>query len=61
MGALMVQGTCSSAGKDAGFLQLQGLFGERPPRTPEQVFEGLADVVEEHLDLPFLLERAGIA
>ena len=40
---------------------LQALFGERPRRTLEQVFEGLADAVEEHLDLPFLLERAGIA
>jgi adenosylcobyric acid synthase len=40
---------------------LQALFGERPPRTLEQVFDGLADAIEEHLDVSFLLREAGIA
>jgi adenosylcobyric acid synthase len=40
---------------------LEALFGSRPRRTLEQAFDQLADAVEEHLDLPFLMRKAGIA
>jgi adenosylcobyric acid synthase len=39
---------------------LHALFGARPYRTLDQSFDQLADVVEEHLDMPFILREAGI-
>jgi adenosylcobyric acid synthase len=36
------------------------LLGAAPPRSLESAFEGLADAVEEHLDLEALLRRGGI-
>jgi adenosylcobyric acid synthase len=51
-------------------IYLHGLFEEpgvlgslsqaRPRRTLDQAFDELADAIEEHLDLPFLLREAGI-
>jgi adenosylcobyric acid synthase len=40
---------------------LRALFGQAPPRTLDRVFDELADAVEAHLDLPFLMREAGIA
>ncbi len=40
---------------------LASLFGARPQRTLDQAFEELADAIEEHLDVSFLLREAGIA
>ena len=40
---------------------LSALFGEPPARSLEHAFEELADAVEEHLDVPALLQKAGIA
>jgi adenosylcobyric acid synthase len=39
---------------------LADLFGERPRRSLDQAFDQLADAVEEHLDVPFLLREAGV-
>jgi adenosylcobyric acid synthase len=39
---------------------LDALFGTPPQRTLDQAFEGLADAIEEHLDVSFLLREAGI-
>ena len=39
---------------------LTALFHESPRRTLEQAFDDLADAIEEHLDVPFLLRQAGI-
>jgi adenosylcobyric acid synthase len=39
---------------------LEALFGTRPQRTLDQAFEGLADAIEENLDVSFLLRDAGI-
>jgi len=39
---------------------LDALFGARPSRTLDQAFEGLADAIEEHLDVSYLLRDAGI-
>jgi len=39
---------------------LADLFHERPRRTLDQAFDELADAIEEHLDVPFLLREAGI-
>ena len=36
------------------------LFGTAPARSLERAFEGLADAVEEHVDLEALLRRGGI-
>jgi adenosylcobyric acid synthase len=38
-----------------------GLFGERPLRSLEAVFDELADVVEERLDVSYLAALAGVA
>jgi adenosylcobyric acid synthase len=40
---------------------LEALFGARPRRTLEQALDELADAVEQHLDLPFLISEVGIA
>lgn len=40
---------------------LRALFGQAPPRTLEKAFDELAEAVEEHLDVSFLLREAGIA
>ena len=37
---------------------LAALFHERPRRTLDQAFDELADVIEEHLDVPHLLREA---
>jgi adenosylcobyric acid synthase len=39
---------------------LAGLFQGRPRRTLDQAFDELADAIEEHLDVPFLLRAAGM-
>jgi adenosylcobyric acid synthase len=39
---------------------LDALFHEKPSRTLEATFDGLADAIEEHLDVPLLLGMAGI-
>jgi adenosylcobyric acid synthase len=39
---------------------LSALFGEPPARSLDRAFEELADAAEEHLDLPTLLQKAGI-
>lgn len=39
---------------------LAALFGAAPARSLERAFEGLADAVEEHIDLAALLRRGGI-
>jgi adenosylcobyric acid synthase len=39
---------------------LAGLFRQRPPRSLDRVFDELADAIEEHLDVPFLLREAGV-
>ncbi|HET6571535.1 MAG TPA: cobyric acid synthase [Solirubrobacterales bacterium] len=39
---------------------LTALFGAAPARSLERAFEGLADAVEEHIDLAALLRRGGI-
>jgi adenosylcobyric acid synthase len=36
---------------------LHALFGARPRRTLDHVFDDLADAIEEHLDVPFLLRE----
>ena len=40
---------------------LQALFGSTPCRSLEHALDDLADAIEEHLDVPFLLKEAGIA
>jgi adenosylcobyric acid synthase len=40
---------------------LDALFGATPGRALDAVFEGLADAVETHLDVPFLLREVGVA
>ena len=44
---------------DAGVLS--ALVGARPHRDLEAVFDGLADLVEEHLDVGDLARLAGVA
>ena len=39
---------------------LTALFHESPRRTLDQAFDDLADAIEEHLDVPFLLRQADI-
>ena len=39
---------------------LAALFHESPRRTLDQSFDELADAIEEHVDVPFLLREAGI-
>ncbi len=39
---------------------LAALFHERPRRTLDQAFDELADVIEEHVDVPYLLREASI-
>jgi adenosylcobyric acid synthase len=39
---------------------LAQLFGGRPQRSLDRAFDELADAVEEHLDVPFLLREAGV-
>ena len=36
------------------------LVDEAPARSLDHAFDGLADAVEAHLDIPFLLEKAGV-
>jgi adenosylcobyric acid synthase len=40
---------------------LAALFGRAPERSLEEVFDSLADSVEEHLDTDRLLALAGVA
>jgi adenosylcobyric acid synthase len=40
---------------------LRALFGAAPQRPLDAVFEELADAVDEHLDISFLLRESGIA
>ncbi len=40
---------------------LSALFGEQPSRSLDQVFDELADAIEEHLDVPALLHGVGVA
>lgn len=37
---------------------VSALFGESPPRSLHDTFETLADAIEEHIDVPALLEKA---
>jgi adenosylcobyric acid synthase len=39
---------------------LAALFHDRPRLTLDQAFDELADAIEEHLDVPFLLREAGV-
>ena len=39
---------------------LAALFGQRPPRDLERVFDDLADLVEERFDVPALGRLAGL-
>jgi adenosylcobyric acid synthase len=39
---------------------LAALFHDRPRRTLDQAFDELADAIEEHLDVSFLLREAGV-
>lgn len=56
MSALMIQGCTSSA--EINLQIVSALFGERPARSLQDTFEALADAIEEHVDVPALLEKA---
>jgi adenosylcobyric acid synthase len=40
---------------------VEALIADRPPRSLEAAFDGLADAVEAHVDIPSLLGKAGIS
>ena len=40
---------------------VEAVVGNAPARSLDQAFDALADAVEAHLDIPFLLEKAGIS
>jgi adenosylcobyric acid synthase len=40
---------------------VEALVADRPPRSLEAAFDGLADAVEAHVDIPSLLDKAGIS